>query len=213
MLPQKNISYYAGSDVSSSYYPKLKLDPSPSYCLNLKSLWRNSCFFLDREIKRTNDLINRRISWAVLERTWISQVVFNFAITTALQLPKDVLIYSLDRIEREYKDGKLYFPSWLLLFKISPEESFNQVVARDGRYFDDNFLNIFSHEQRNRILQSRVKAYELLNKTEGLPIVSISFRSPMELKIDAATTPPYSAGRLDHNLFFETFRELILNSA
>lgn len=207
----ENVSDYAGSDVGPSRYPWLKCDPSGRHALSLKSLWRNNQFFLQREMARTKALEKRGVRWAILDRTWISEIIFNFSITRTFFLPKDVLVHSIDSIESAHRSGLLYFPDWLLVFKISEKESFRRVVLRDGRFFSDNMLQVFTEKQRIGFLKARADGYKLLEKTEGLPIVNISYRAPKETKCGAAINPPAAAGSLDPVVFFQALRKNMFN--
>ncbi|MEI7695153.1 MAG: hypothetical protein WCI64_05855 [Chlorobium sp.] len=210
-LPIDNVSNYAGSDVGPSRYPWLKRDTTGRHTLSLKSVWRNNRFFLQREVARTDALEKRGINWAVLDRTWISGIVFNYAIAKACSIPKGILAHYIDSIESAQATGLLYFPDWLLIFKIPEKESFRRVVLRDSRFFSDNMLQIFTREQRISFLRFRAEGYKLIEKTAGLPIINISYRAPIETKCDAAITLPEGTRFRDPVIFFRTLRKNMLN--
>lgn len=210
MLPAEMVSDYAGSDVGQ-HYPPLLLDPLGRYRITLNSLLKNSEFFTTKEVARTGDIFQRGVPIAVLERTWISQIVFTFAVTQCLSLPDSVLRAMITDLEENVRAGKLYFPSWLVMFRIPERTSYRKVIRRDGRFFGKNMTEVFSTTERAGFLAARTTGYQKILQTCGLPIVILSYKAHPTTKIQAVTTPPM--GELpDWRAFFRSLRTHFLRT-
>lgn len=203
-LPGSMVSPHAGSDVTPSQYPRLERDGPGGYGLLGESLARRNDFFFQREIRRTADLRKRGELLLVLDRTWISQIVVNHAFVAAFGLGLGEVRAVIDRIEAAVCDRVLYYPDWLVLFRIPGEVSYRKVVHRDGTYFDDNMIDVASLDQRREFLRARGRAYRMIAQSAGLPIRELHYQAHPDDKLAATRTPP--GGPVDARRFFSSIR-------
>jgi hypothetical protein len=199
--------------VSPDSYPPLRPDHTGAQRVSLESVRAAMQFFTLKDLDRTRELRDRDVHLIVLDRTWLSQIVHNHALMCALKLPIDLLDELFRELATLVYSGLLYFPDWLVMFRIPEDTSYRKVIRRDGKFFGRNMENMLTASERAIFLRARARAYRALTNVQGLTTVTLSYQAHPLVKVLASTEPPVNLVSPNPRLFFDHCWNLLVNDA
>jgi hypothetical protein len=211
-IPVEYVAWQASACVPPELYPPLLPDPCRKQRVSPDSIRDGIRFFISKEVSRTSEIRQRHVPLVVLDRTWHSQIVHNYALSCALGLSFALLEELYFELSALVDAGRLYFPDWLVTFRIPQQTSYRKVVRRDGRFFGRNMEEMLSVYERNLFLRARAIGYSALLGVRGISVVTLSYQAhPME-KVAAATNFPPNFVSPNPKTFFEDFLPRLIAS-
>ena len=211
-VPPEHVAWQASSDVSPESIPPLLPDPSGRYRVSLDSIRAAITFFTAKDVSRTQETRSRGVPLIVLDRTWHSQIVHNFAVIRALDLPLAPLNELFHKLSTLVESGDLYFPDWLVMFRIPEKVSYRKVIRRDGRFFGSNMEAMLTVAERERFLRARAEGYRVLHSSRGIRIVTLSYQAHPSEKVAAVMKQPTDTCPTTPGIFFDDFWQKLIHS-
>ena len=191
-------------------FPQIISDAKVKYGISLKSLRINQRFFIDKEVQRFERVFLKKCDLVIFDRTYISQITFEFALVKCLHLPKNILESTINTLAQEVMYKRLYFPDLVIHLQIPLKIAYEKVIKRDGKFFSDNLVEILSRRQQQQFFFHRTNAYDEILNNRNLNVLKVPYELNLNQKKKLLKNIK-PAPKLYPEKFFKTMKTRLLS--